>query len=46
MFLQELLDQRLRTQQKETDLEKVTYELEKLRLKKEMGMGDQQSGDQ
>lgn len=45
MFLQELLDQRLRTQQKETDLEKVTYELEKLRLK-EMGMGEQQSGDQ
>ncbi|XP_057194920.1 girdin isoform X3 [Triplophysa rosa] len=42
---EELLDQRLRTQQKETDLEKVTYELEKLRLKQGMGMGDQQSGD-
>ncbi|XP_056605620.1 girdin isoform X2 [Triplophysa dalaica] len=42
---EELLDQRLITQQKETDLEKLTDELEKLRLKKEMGMGDQQSGD-
>lgn len=43
---EELLDQRLKTQQKETDLDKVTYELEKLKLKQEMGMGDQQSVDQ
>ncbi|XP_055069273.2 girdin isoform X2 [Misgurnus anguillicaudatus] len=38
----ELLDQKMKAQQKETDLEKVTYELEKLRLRS----GDQESVDQ
>nr|XP_055069277.1 girdin isoform X5 [Misgurnus anguillicaudatus] len=38
----ELLDQKMKAQQKETDLEKMTYELEKMRLRS----GDQESVDQ
>uniref|UniRef100_A0A8C0YA99 Coiled-coil domain containing 88A n=1 Tax=Cyprinus carpio carpio TaxID=630221 RepID=A0A8C0YA99_CYPCA len=36
----ELLDQRLKLQQKESDLEKLTYELERMRLNQETRMGD------
>uniref|UniRef100_A0A8C2GSS6 Coiled-coil domain containing 88Aa n=1 Tax=Cyprinus carpio TaxID=7962 RepID=A0A8C2GSS6_CYPCA len=44
--LQELLDQRLKLQQKESDLEKLTYELERMRLNQETRMGDHEAGDQ
>ncbi|XP_051563725.1 girdin-like [Myxocyprinus asiaticus] len=43
---EELLDQRFKNEQKETDLEKLTYELERLRLKHETCIGDQGSVDQ
>ncbi|XP_051567383.1 girdin-like [Myxocyprinus asiaticus] len=43
---EELLDQRLKIQQKETDLEKLTYELERLSLKQETRMGGQDPVDQ
>uniref|UniRef100_A0A8C1PN95 Coiled-coil domain containing 88Aa n=1 Tax=Cyprinus carpio TaxID=7962 RepID=A0A8C1PN95_CYPCA len=42
----ELLDQRLKLQQKESDLEKLTYELERMRLNQETRMGDHEAGDQ
>uniref|UniRef100_A0A8C1YEY4 Coiled-coil domain containing 88Aa n=1 Tax=Cyprinus carpio TaxID=7962 RepID=A0A8C1YEY4_CYPCA len=38
--LQELLDQRLKLQQKESDLENLTYELERMRLNQESRIGD------
>ncbi|XP_052413993.1 girdin isoform X1 [Carassius gibelio] len=43
---EELLDQRLKLQQKESDLEKLTYELERMRLNQETRMGDPEAGDQ
>ncbi|XP_042581331.1 girdin isoform X3 [Cyprinus carpio] len=43
---EELLDQRLKLQQKESDLEKLTYELERMRLNQETRMGDHEAGDQ
>lgn len=44
--LQELLDQKLKLQQKESDLEKLTYELERMRLNQKTGMGDHEAVDQ
>uniref|UniRef100_A0A672RZG0 Girdin-like n=1 Tax=Sinocyclocheilus grahami TaxID=75366 RepID=A0A672RZG0_SINGR len=43
---EELLDQRLKLQQKESDLEKLAYELERMRLNQETQMGDHEAGDQ
>ncbi|XP_016423453.1 girdin-like isoform X2 [Sinocyclocheilus rhinocerous] len=43
---EELLDQRLKLQQKESDLEKLAYELERMRLNQETRMGDHEAGDQ
>ncbi|XP_058633776.1 girdin isoform X3 [Onychostoma macrolepis] len=43
---EELLDQRLKLQQKESDLEKLTYELERMRLNQETRMGDHEAVDQ
>ncbi|XP_039545023.1 girdin isoform X6 [Pimephales promelas] len=43
---EELLDQRLKLQQKETDLENLTYELERIKLDQETRMGDHEAVDQ
>ncbi|XP_077055840.1 girdin isoform X9 [Siphateles boraxobius] len=43
---EELLDQRLKLQQKESDLEKLTYELERIKLNQETLMGDHEAVDQ
>ncbi|XDV36427.1 hypothetical protein PO909_006207 [Leuciscus waleckii] len=43
---EELLDQTLKLQQKESDLEKVTYELERIKLNQETQMGDHKAVDQ
>ncbi|XP_056122849.1 girdin isoform X4 [Rhinichthys klamathensis goyatoka] len=43
---EELLDQRLKLQQKESDLEKLTYELERIKLNQETQMGDHEAVDQ
>ncbi|XP_051754142.1 girdin isoform X3 [Ctenopharyngodon idella] len=43
---EELLDQRLKLQQKESDLEKLNYELERMKLNQEKRMGDHEAVDQ
>ncbi|XP_043098881.1 girdin isoform X2 [Puntigrus tetrazona] len=43
---EELLDQRLKLQQKESDFEKLTYELERMRLNQETRMADHEAIDQ
>ncbi|XP_067315039.1 girdin isoform X2 [Pseudorasbora parva] len=43
---EELLDQRLKLQQKESDLEKLTYELERVKLNQETQKGDHEALDQ
>ncbi|XP_042613606.1 girdin-like isoform X2 [Cyprinus carpio] len=43
---EELLDQRLKLQQKESDLENLTYELERMRLNQESRIGDHEAVDQ
>ncbi|XP_073708145.1 girdin isoform X2 [Garra rufa] len=43
---EELLDQRLKLQQKESDLEKLTYEIERIKLNQETRMGDHEAVDQ
>ncbi|KAI2663246.1 Girdin [Labeo rohita] len=43
---EELLDQRLKLQQKESDFEKLTYDLERMRLNQETRMGDHEAVDQ
>ncbi|XP_021327378.2 girdin isoform X3 [Danio rerio] len=43
---EELLDQRLKLQQKECDVEKYIYELERMRLNQETRMGDHEAVDQ
>ncbi|XP_048056217.1 girdin isoform X4 [Megalobrama amblycephala] len=43
---EELLDQRLKLQQKESDVEKLNYELERMKLNQEKRMGDHEAVDQ
>ena len=45
MVLQELVSEKLKTQQMNNDLEKLTHELEKIGLNKEGLLHDEQSSD-
>lgn len=44
-LMQELVNEKLKTQQINNDLEKLTHELEKIGLNKEGLLGDEESSD-